>query len=142
MVTDAENINGMNQSSAERLTHAIYGLQLATLITIITLFVAIIINYVKREDVAGTPLEAHFNWQIRTFWVLVLINVIGILIFLTGSIIATLLGDGDIEAGILGFPFLFIVLALPLMGLVSVIYLIYRVAKGWIRLNEGRQPSD
>ena len=31
--------------------------------------VAIILNYVKRGDVAGTYLESHFTWQIRTFWI-------------------------------------------------------------------------
>ena len=30
--------------------------------------IAIIINYVKQDDVAGTWLESHFPWQIRTFW--------------------------------------------------------------------------
>src|SRR5688500_20079630 len=30
--------------------------------------IAIILNYVKREDVRGTWLESHFRWQIRTFW--------------------------------------------------------------------------
>ena len=30
--------------------------------------IAVILNYVKRSDVAGTWLESHFRWQIRTFW--------------------------------------------------------------------------
>lgn len=30
--------------------------------------VAIVINYLKREDAAGTLYESHFTWQIRTFW--------------------------------------------------------------------------
>ena len=30
--------------------------------------IAVIINYVKRNDARGTWLESHFTWQIRTFW--------------------------------------------------------------------------
>ncbi len=30
--------------------------------------VAIVINYIKREDAAGTLYESHFAWQIRSFW--------------------------------------------------------------------------
>src|SRR5205085_7139166 len=28
---------------------------------------AVILNYVKRDEVKGTWLESHFRWQIRTF---------------------------------------------------------------------------
>jgi uncharacterized membrane protein len=31
-------------------------------------FVAIIMNYLRRAQVQGSWLEAHFSWQIRTFW--------------------------------------------------------------------------
>ena len=30
--------------------------------------IAVIINYVKRDEARGTWLESHFTWQIRTFW--------------------------------------------------------------------------
>src|SRR3990170_5460 len=30
--------------------------------------IAVILNYVKRNDARGTWLESHFRWQIRTFW--------------------------------------------------------------------------
>ncbi len=30
--------------------------------------IAVIINYVKRNDARGTWLESHFTWQIQTFW--------------------------------------------------------------------------
>ncbi len=142
MGSDAENINGMDHSAAERLTHAIYGLQLATLITVLTFFVAVIINYVKRDDVAGTLFEAHFNWQIRTFWVIVTMYIIAFAVFLIAAIIVGFTEGSFVEVGILGLPFGLAFLAIPVVGFISVIYLIYRVAKGWIRLNEGRHPSD
>jgi uncharacterized membrane protein len=74
--------------------------------------VAIIINYVKRDDVRGTIYESHFDWQIRTFWWGLLWMVVGfILVFV-------LVG--------------FVVLA------AAYIWTIYRVIKGWIKLNEGK----
>ena len=30
--------------------------------------IAVIMNYVKRNDVRGTWLDSHFSWQLRTFW--------------------------------------------------------------------------
>src|SRR5690242_8847015 len=33
--------------------------------------IAVIINYVRRNDARGTWLESHFAWQIRTFWIAV-----------------------------------------------------------------------
>src|SRR5438093_13241720 len=64
------------------VTHVIYGLHAASLITgIITAatvvaafltgwpsLIAVILNYVKRGEARGTWLESHFRWQIRTFW--------------------------------------------------------------------------
>ena len=37
-------------------------------VAVALLAVAVILNYVKRGEVAGTLLESHFSWQIRTFW--------------------------------------------------------------------------
>src|SRR5688500_17240940 len=49
--------------------------------------IAVILNYVKRNDARGTWLESHFTWQIRTFWfavvwAIVLAVVNGVLMFL------------------------------------------------------------
>ena len=38
-----------------------------------------IINYVKRSEVRGTWLDSHFSWQIRTFWIGVIVAIIGLL---------------------------------------------------------------
>ena len=119
----------MDPDSANRLTHAIYGLQLATLITGITLFVAVIINYLKREEVAGTIYEAHFRWQIRTFWVLVIIYGVAIGLFLIAAMIVGIAG-GRLDLGLMGMPLGIGFLALPLVGFISLVYLIYRVARG------------
>ncbi|WP_247869935.1 hypothetical protein [Methylophaga sp. SB9B] len=57
-----------NQHQAKTLTIIIYALQAASFIVGLTFLVAVIINYIKRDDVRGTWLESHFRWQIRTFW--------------------------------------------------------------------------
>lgn len=55
-------------ASLRRLTLIIYALYGAAWFLALTALIAIIINYVKREDAVGTIYESHFTWQIRTFW--------------------------------------------------------------------------
>src|SRR5678816_2246982 len=89
------------QSTAEaslvNTTHLIYALHALSLLigittaaTIIGAFIfgvpsiiAIVINYLKREEARGTYLESHFRWQIRTFWFAVLWCVIGTMLIVT-----------------------------------------------------------
>ena len=101
--------------SNKNITHVIYGLYAASLVVGITYLVAIILNYVKRDDVKGTYLESHFDWQIKTFWFSLLGCVIGT--------VTTMI--------IIGFV---------ILG-VTLIWYIYRIAKGWLRLNEGQPIS-
>ncbi|MBL8425290.1 MAG: hypothetical protein JNK06_17615 [Candidatus Accumulibacter phosphatis] len=103
--TDAEK-------SAKTLTMVIYALYAASFLLGITAIVAIVINYVKKGDVAGTFLESHFRWQIRTFWFGLLWGVLGA--------IASLV--------IVGW---FVLLA-------NLVWIIYRIVKGWLRLNDNR----
>jgi uncharacterized membrane protein len=80
--------------------------------------VAVILNYVKRGEARGTWLESHFTWQIRTFWYGALwVGLCLLFILVTFGI------------GI-------IVVWMPLV-IVSV-WFIYRVARGWLRLRDGR----
>lgn len=78
--------------------------------------VAVIINYVKRSEAAGTYLESHFRWQIRTFWYALLWTaVVGLL----GAALAIVL---------VGF-------AIWIVGLFALgLWAIYRIARGWMRL--------
>ena len=106
------DVNGLEREqrmkSAITLTHVIYALQAASLLVGITALVAVIINYVKRPDVAGSWLESHFRWQIRTFWFGLLWSVMG---FITAFVVV-------------GY---FILAA-------NAVWLIYRIVKGWLRL--------
>ena len=82
--------------------------------------IAVIINYVKRGAARGTWLESHFTWQIRTFWFSMLWAGI---IFVTGALLAIVL---------IGFAIWFV-------GLFALgCWAIYRIASGWLRLNDGR----
>jgi uncharacterized membrane protein len=103
--------------ATKNLTAIVYALQAVGFLLGITWLVAIIVNYVKKEDVKGTGLESHFRWQIRTFWFGLLWAVLGFLFMIT--IIGWFVG-------------MFILM-------VDGTWVIYRVVKGWLRLNDGKQ---
>lgn len=94
--------------SAYKLTHAVYALQAIFFFSGITLIIAVIINYVKRDDVKDSWLASHFTWQIRSFWYSVLWLTLGSLTYRAGPG-AFILAGGSI-------------------------WLIYRIIKGWIYL--------
>jgi len=98
--------------SLRTLTMAVYALQALAFFSGITALVAVIINYVKREEVAGTWLESHFRWQIRTFWFGLLWGVVGGLLTLV----------------VIGFAVL----------LANAVWIVYRIVKGWLNWSEGR----
>ncbi len=50
------------------LTLVVYALQALSLFVGVSAIVGIIINYIKRDEAAGTLWQSHFAWQIRTFW--------------------------------------------------------------------------
>ena len=82
--------------------------------------IAVILNYVKRGDARGTWLESHFTWQIRTFWFAVLWAIV---LACVNFVLMFLL------IGFLTWPMSFFVLG---------VWAVYRIAKGWMRLNERR----
>lgn len=115
-------------------THAIYALHslaviigLTTAATIVGSFVcgipsivAVIMNYARRREVRGTFLESHFRWQIRTFW----------FALLWAMIISSV-----------SLPLMLVLVGIPLFfaGFVALaIWIIYRVARGWMALRDRR----
>jgi uncharacterized membrane protein len=97
----------------KNITQLIYGLYAASIIVLVTSIVAIILNYVKRDDVVNTIYESHFRWQIRTFWFSLLWCFVAFASFIT----------------IVG-PFI--------IGSFAFIWFVYRIVKGWLRLTEGK----
>ena len=82
--------------------------------------IAVIINYVKRDEARGTWLESHFTWQIRTFW-FALLWALGI--GAVGALLAIVL---------VGFAIWFV--GFFALGL----WAIYRIARGWMALRDRR----
>lgn len=113
-----------------RLTHIIYLLHAFSIFMgmlgpafIVTAFltgwpsiIAVLINYAKRADVRGTYLDSHFSWQVRTFWYTLLWVVVAAALFVTviGIVPAYIVAVG---AGV---------------------WVLYRIVRGWVALNEGR----
>jgi uncharacterized membrane protein len=111
-------------------THVMYALHaisvfagLTSAMFVVTAFVtgwpsiiAVVLNYLKRSAAAGSWIEPHLRWQMRTFWWTVLWGALCALLWLT----------------VLG-----IVVALPLLLVVGA-WVTYRIARGWIALLRGR----
>jgi len=130
-MADIEVSAGGVPNSALTVTHVIYGLHalsiligVTSVLTIVGAFVfgvpsivAVVINYAYRHNVRGTFLESHFQWQIRTFWFALLWVTVGLMLFMT----------------LIGIPLAWFVL------LAAGIWVIYRVARGWLALQD-RKP--
>ena len=102
------------QAEANRtITLTVYILHAASLVSGgIASLIAVIINYVKRDDVVGTMYESHFTWQIRTFWYSLL-------------------------WGAMGWATVWILIGFLVWG-TACLWFIYRIVKGWVRLTEGK----
>ena len=115
-------------------THVMYGLHaLAAFIgitspaTVVGKFLfgvpsimAIIMNYLRGAEATGTWLESHFTWQRRTFWYAALWSVLAFV--------------ASLPLFVVFIGFFTFALAVAVIGL----WLIYRVARGWLALNNGK----
>jgi uncharacterized membrane protein len=80
--------------------------------------VALVMNYARRGQARDTWLESHFRWQIRTFWFTWLwLLVLWIIAF---------------PLLLIGIGFIIAMLGMAVIGL----WVIYRVARGWLALRE------
>lgn len=125
---DAQTGSPLPADSLVTLTHVIYALHAFTVLMgmltpafIVTAFLtgwpsilAVILNYLKRDEVRGTYLESHFRWQIRTFWFALLWVAIAWAFILT----------------LFGIPFGMLIFV------ASGLWVLYRIVRGWLRLND------
>ncbi|CAG7856211.1 hypothetical protein MCAMS1_00613 [biofilm metagenome] len=115
-------ITSTNQSDVKlqqlkTTTSLVYLCQVLTfLFAGLPLLIGVVINIIKRDDVSGTWLESHFNWQIKTVWVT-----------LAGFALAGL----TLSIGI-GLYILF-----PTLG-----FLVYRIAVGWTALTANKPIKE
>ena len=80
--------------------------------------VALIINYIKRDDANGTIYRSHMDWMISTFWWTLFWIVVAFLPTLLLSVVSF---------GLLSFLFV-----------VPCLWFLYRMVKGLLRLIDAR----
>jgi uncharacterized membrane protein len=105
----------------KRVAHVLYILHLLAPFTAWLLAaVAVILGAYNRGDVRGTFLESHFSWLSRTFWW----GLVWVVVF-----------------GLVSVLLVVTVVLIPLAYLLFLgltVWYLYRVIKGWIRLNKGQ----
>jgi Predicted membrane protein len=110
---EKSTVEDIQEKKLKDLTLLVYVLQAVGLFIGLTWIAAVIVNYVKRDEVRGSWLESHFDWQIKTFWV-------------------------GLAGFIVGWITFFIFIGWLILVAVGV-WGIYRIVKGWLALND-RQP--
>lgn len=101
----------------KRLAATVYLCQILTfMLAGLPLLVGVAINFYKRDQVQGTWLQSHFDWQIKTTWI---------------ALAGFALSGFTLEMGV-GFLFL----------IVTVVWMIYRIATGWYALTDGRPINN
>lgn len=83
--------------------------------------VAVIIGYIARDSARGTFVESHYEYLAGTFWWGLLWLVIFTLVF-----VVTVVG----------------IFLLFIPWFILTVWYLYRVIKGWIRLNDGRPAPE
>ncbi|GAV21244.1 hypothetical protein MMIC_P2226 [Mariprofundus micogutta] len=112
MSDEIELIESPQTEAAKKIAILVYALQAGTFIIPILFVASVVVNYVKKGDISGTWIESHFRWQIRTFWFGLLWGFFGIITLIMGVGYFILIGVA--------------------------IWVIYRIAKGWLALNDNK----
>jgi uncharacterized membrane protein len=108
-----EHLDADKLHELKNLAATVYLCQILTfMLAGLPLLVGVAINFYKRNEVQGTWLQSHFEWQIKTAW-----------ITLAGFAISGL----TFEVGI-GFYTL----------IMTLLWMIYRIAIGWYALSDGK----
>ncbi|MCO5120997.1 MAG: hypothetical protein M9951_15355 [Burkholderiaceae bacterium] len=115
-MADVEIITPPEEEGLRRITLIDYGLHIASPIVSMMLLsvIALIINYVKRDDARGTIWHSHMNWMIRScWWTLFWLAVTGVIAL--------------VSFGLLSFA-----LVIP------VLWYLYRMIRGLLAALDGR----
>jgi uncharacterized membrane protein len=86
--------------------------------------VGVIMNYARQSDAKGTYLESHFRWQIRTFWGAV--AMLAVVTVISLPLMIVIVGFGTFVLGVI----------------VIGVWIIYRVARGWLALRDQKQIGN
>jgi uncharacterized membrane protein len=82
--------------------------------------IGLILAYVKRGDAAGTWLQSHYRWLIRTFWFSLLWGLLGGLVLVTLGLI------------LIGIPIAFCI------WIAATIWVMYRLIRGYVLFNDSK----
>ena len=127
------NASGPSQSliSTTLLVYALFGVAavaglvssgfplVAPLVGLIGI-IGLILAYVKRSDAAGTWLQSHYRWLIRTFWFSLLWGLVGGLVLVTLGLI------------LIGIPIAFCI------WIAATIWVMYRLIRGYVLFNDSK----
>ncbi|MCJ8160790.1 DUF4870 family protein [Acinetobacter zhairhuonensis] len=124
--------NPIDQDPNRSLTLILYVLYIIAIFTGgVLALIALIINYVKLNDVRGSIFESHFLWQIRSFWWYFFWNVMAFVpfffLFFTGD-------NPDLFAGVALGSTIFCVSVIA----IAWIWIVYRAIRGIITLNDNQ----
>ena len=106
---DDENIR-----KGKSLATIIYAFQASGILLIFPFIIALLMNYLKLSSVKDTWIESHFRWQMRTFWFSLLWGVLTIV-----SIVIPIIHW-----------------FIPLFLAANVIWVLYRIIRGWVMLSK------
>lgn len=96
--------------------HVVYALYAATLVLAVPGMFGVLLAYLKRDELAGSYLDSHIRWQIRTFWLWLLMWCVG------WATVLVLIGW--------------------LILLFAQVWLLYRIIRGWLLLADDRAVAD
>lgn len=115
--TDTNQADIDRLQALKRLAAIVYLCQvLAFVLAGLPLLVGAVINFMKRDEVSGTWLESHFDWQVKTAW-----------IALAGLAMAGLTFEFGVG--------IFILIA-------TLMLMVYRIVIGWNALNSGQPAKE
>jgi uncharacterized membrane protein len=109
--------SAMSGTQPQTWAIVVWGLFIASYFTAtMTGIVGVIIAYVKRDDLAGTPFESHMTSAIRTFWISLIV-------------------------GIIGFVLVFVGIGFVILGLLM-LWQLFRAIRGLVRALDGAPIAD
>ena len=99
---------------ARKWAAIVYALQALGFLIGLSYIAAVIVAYLKRPEAEGTWVADHFRWQIATFWYSLLWGLLGAasMMWIAGYMILT----------------------------ANLLWMVYRIVVGWVRLSENRSP--
>jgi len=111
--------NAADLESLKKMAATVYLCQVLTFAFAgLPLLIGVVINFYNRNDVQGTWLQSHFDWQIKTVWV-----------SLAGFALSGFAFSMGLEFG------LFILLP-------TLLLLVYRIVVGWTALSANKPVKD